>query len=62
MKGRSLFERNGSTVGTIKQEIAVYRWHVLGPKDIIILGLINVKDGVRRTLSRSFLSIKITLC
>lgn len=35
--------------GRIVEEIAVYRWHVLSPEDIIILGLIHVKDGVRRT-------------
>ncbi len=35
--------------GRIREEIAVYRWHILGPKDIIILGLIWVKDGVRWT-------------
>lgn len=35
--------------GRTRKEIAVYRWRVLGPKDIIILGLINLQDGVRWT-------------
>ena len=47
MRRRGLFEKMEE--GRIVEEIAVYRWHVLSPEDIIILGLIHVKDGVRRT-------------
>lgn len=33
----------------MRKEIAVCRWCVLGPKDIITLGFIQVQDGVRWT-------------
>lgn len=47
-KGRSLFEEMEG--GGIGEEIAVCRWQVLGPKDVIILGLIHVKDRGRWTI------------